>query len=72
MLCRHGESRTISVAKIESSPSPVVSLLLGFVRPGKPRTPTISPRPRTSCTAHASSDLENWICAVIWSFAPYR
>src|SRR5208282_5568912 len=70
MECRDGERRRISVAKMESSPSPVDSLLLGFVRPGKPRTPTMSPRRRMSSVAQASSDLLFWICAVIWTLLP--
>ena len=65
MECKEGERRTISVEKILNSPSPVDSLLLGFVRPGKPRTPTMSPRRRMSSIAHASSDLLFWNCAVI-------
>jgi hypothetical protein len=58
MAWREGDNKMISVAKILNSPSPVVSLLFGFVRPGNPRTPTISPRRRISWTSHASSDLE--------------
>jgi len=57
MECRDGERRMISVAKMDNSPSPVDSLLLGFVRPGNPRTPTMSPLRRISNVAHASSVL---------------
>jgi hypothetical protein len=61
----------ISVAKILNSPSPVPSLLRGLVRPGKPRMPTMSPLPMCLWISHASRDLECWICAVTWTFAPY-